>query len=127
MEKLPEDAEVVITDLRRLYTKLREIMAAGERLKGATSWEASEYHERIKTVKAQLKDYAKTEALNLRRKTQTDAERFFFGPAVRSAASHFRMRTDAAPTKWVSELSEASSDVSYFIHKFERHFELPHT
>lgn len=127
MKNLPEDAEVVITELRRLYTELREIMVAGDRLKGTTSWEVSEYQVRIKTVKAQLKDYAKTETLNLRRKTQTDAERFFFGPAVRSASSHFRMRTDAAPTKWVSGLSEASSDLGYFIHKFERHFELPHT
>lgn len=109
-----DEANVILDILQRFHEELEAISDAGDRLKQSRSPEVDEYRRRLVNVKGELKTAAKSGTLDGAKRPQTELERCFYGPAVQHAAAHFRLRTDAPPSMWLSGLYDPAGDVSYY-------------
>ncbi|MGE8690049.1 MAG: hypothetical protein ACN6PJ_23080 [Achromobacter sp.] len=81
----------------------------------ATS-DVPQLQKRLAALKTAIKEAAKFGTLSGTKRDQTELERCFYDPAVRSAAANFRLPTNSNPlTKnWASELYDSRSDISYY-------------
>ena len=115
------DANEVLECLRRLETEFDALSIAADH--GAFSrHDVPQLQERLASLKSFLKNAAKFGNLSATKRDQTEIERCFYDPAVRSAAAHFRLPTNSNPlTKnWASELYDSRSDISYYRHGLEK-------
>ncbi|WP_228608210.1 hypothetical protein [Xanthomonas arboricola] len=118
------DMQAVLRELTRLSKEIASLQAVGGTLANSSTLQIQPFRERLHLLKYQLKNYAKTETLEPNRKTQTHAEQKWFGPAVRAASSHFHLRTNAGPARWLLGLSEVGMDIDYFLFKIRRELEI---
>lgn len=113
------EANLVLDVLRRFHEELEAISDAGERLKQSRSPEVDEYR-RLVHVTSEIKNAAKRGTLDGVKRSQTELERCFYGPAVQQASANFTLRTDAPPSKWLSGLYDPADDISYYMHALQK-------
>ncbi|WP_426788758.1 hypothetical protein [Xanthomonas campestris] len=118
------DMQAVLKELTRLSEEIAFLQTVGKALVNSSPGEIQPFRERLHLLKHQLKTYAKTETLDPSRKTKTHAEQTWFGPAVRAASSHFHLRINAGPARWILGLSEVGLDIDYFLFKIRRESEI---
>lgn len=118
-----EELTAILAELVRIQDEIAAITSAGRRLVGASEWEIDPFRERIVALKKQLKAYAKSGCMDVRRKVPTNAERTWFSTPVLQASSHFHMRTNAGPKLWPLGLSEVGLDISWAVARLQKQIE----
>lgn len=114
------EANLILEVLSRYHQELETISTAGNRLTSSGSAGVDEYRRRLVCVKAEVKSAAKHGTVDGISRPQTELERCFYGPAVQHASSHFSLRTDAPPAKWLGGLYDPADDISYYIHGLQK-------
>lgn len=114
-----EEAVAIAAELQKLHDEARSLIADA----ASGRHHSDELHARVVTLKAAIKEGAKYETLSRRREPKTDLEQCFFGPAMRSASSNFRMKTNTNPkgSAWAAGLHEVEFEISYYLHNLNEY------
>jgi len=117
-----QEAQTIAAELQRWHDEARSLVdeaAAKSRLSPSG---IDSLKSRLTTLKHEIKEAAKYETLSRRNTTKTELEQCFFGPAVRSTAANFRLRTDTSPKSnlWNRGLYEVELELSYALDNVQR-------
>lgn len=117
-----QEAQAIIAELTRMHDEAMSLLNEGRSVVDAYSDKAVSLKSRLAALKLDIKDAAKHETLLRRNTTKTQLEQNFFGPAVRSTAANFRMRSDTSPASrnWSRGLHEVESELSYVIYNLTK-------
>ena len=113
-----EHLRAVIETLQGLSDELNAMMdILGDKKRLATA-EKQELQERLRVLKASLKEFAKTGTVDRKRRQQSDVEEYFFEPAVSSAIANCNVAYNSNPIKsnWYSCLYGMRLDIDYLLH-----------
>lgn len=116
-----DEAGRLLTELNRMLAELEALRSVSVGLRGARPYQIDDYLERVRAIKADIKEAARHGTLDRKRREKTRLEQVFFDPAVRHASANFRMRANAAPSNWQSGLGDPAFELSYCIDNLERY------
>lgn len=107
--------------LMQFHAEVRALQEAGDEFRHCHARNLELLVDRLARLKHRLKDAARYETLDGTKRAKTEMEQAFYGPAVRQAAAHFRMRVDAPPARWRAGLSDTECDLSYMLHQLDNY------
>jgi len=121
MEFNHEEAKAIVAELQRWHDEALSLINDAADKSRLSSNSLDLLKVRLTALKDEIKTAAKHETLSGRKTPRTELEQCFFGPAVRSTAANFRMRTDTSPHShsWARGLHEVESELSYVLHRLE--------
>ena len=116
-----QEANLIAKELRRLHNEIDALMNETCDKTRFSNDEVSSLQDRLRSVKEQLKNAAKTGTLSGKREPMSRLEQAFFEPAVSKAAARFSLAVNANPrtTNWVSGLYDVAGELSYMLYNLE--------
>lgn len=122
----PEEqhARQVITKMRSFYTEADDLMKLHDGKTKFNRLEKDELQQRFKSLKEEVKRYAKTGTVDGEKRPRSEIEQNFFEPAMSSAAANIlvSVSTDPANPAWFSCVYGIHGDVGHLLSQLEELF-----
>jgi hypothetical protein len=119
-----QHAREVIAKMRNLRAQANEIMELHAGKTRFNRLEKDELQQRFRSLKEELKRYAKTGTIDGEKRSRSEYEEYYFEPAVSAAAANILVSVNADPARpeWFSCIYGIQGDVGHLLSQLEEQF-----